>query len=101
MLKDFEKVKETGLEAYQSELNEKIKILQNLLGNYNDGRRKNFFCLAVNVLQLSDIREIMEQITAETRSRDLTVKEMSVIAVRLFQKKADERKMSLKLNQMK
>ncbi|HOQ09753.1 MAG TPA: hypothetical protein PLG09_06470 [Syntrophomonadaceae bacterium] len=47
MPKDFEKVKTIGLEAYQRELEEKIDILHYILDNYNDGRRKSFFCTAV------------------------------------------------------
>jgi len=49
-LKDFKKVKKIGIETYQSELDEKIKILKYLLVNYNDGRRKSFFCIAINLL---------------------------------------------------
>lgn len=55
-LKDFEKVKNIGIDLYQSELAEKIEILKCLFANYNDGRRKSFFCIAVNLLELQDVR---------------------------------------------
>jgi hypothetical protein len=35
--------------------------LERLLADFDDGRRKNFFCLAVNLLELPDIREVMAQ----------------------------------------
>ena len=45
-LSDLEKAKTIGMDAYARELNEKTAILETLLDNYDDGRRKNFFCIA-------------------------------------------------------
>lgn len=56
---DMEKAKEIGMEAYNREQTEKIEILNSLLSRYNDGRRKSFFCVAVNLLDLQDIKKIM------------------------------------------
>lgn len=39
---DFEKLKKIGVKAYQKEQSEKVAILNELLENYNDGR-KYFF----------------------------------------------------------
>ena len=47
-----------GMETYLEELGEKTAILEKLLAGYNDGRRKSFFCLAVNLLELSDCQEM-------------------------------------------
>lgn len=97
-LKDFEKVKRIGIDIYQSELNEKINILRYLLDNYNDGRRKNFFCIAVNLLELQDVKSIMKQIATETNLDNLTLKEKATIAVNLFQTMAAKQNVVLKLN---
>ena len=51
-----------GIEQYNLEQQEKTQILSYLLSNYNDGRRKNFFCVAVNLLELSEIQEAIKQI---------------------------------------
>lgn len=93
---DFDRIKSIGPEAYQSELNEKVNILHDLLTNYNDGRQKNFFCIAVNLLELQDVKQIMEQITYTVMSED-TIKEKSAIAVHLFKDMADKRNVMLKL----
>ena len=63
--KDMEKAREIGMEAYKAELNEKIEILKELLEQYDNGRRKSFFCLAVGLLELEDLRQIMQKITKE------------------------------------
>jgi len=97
MMKDFEKAKNIGINEYKKELNKKIKILNNLLMNYNDGRRKYLFCIAVNLLEMNDLKNIMNQITKETNLNDLTVKEKSNIAVKLFKKTAKEKGIVLKL----
>ncbi len=96
--KDMEKAKAIGLNAYQFELNEKVEMLQTLLQNYNDGRRKSFFCTAVNLLELQDVRDVMVQIAAAANQADaLAIKEKAAIAVNLFQKMAEKREISLKL----
>jgi hypothetical protein len=97
-LKDFEKVKAMGLDAYQSQLAEKIEILRYLLANFNDGRRKSFFCLAVNLLELQDVKSVMAQIATETKPDNLTIKEKAVLAANLFQAMAAKRNIILKLN---
>ncbi len=97
-LKDFEKVRRIGIHAYQAELDEKIGILRYLLDHYNDGRRKNFFCIAVNLLELHDIKPVMAQLATEADEDRFTLKERAALAASLFQAAAAERDIVLKLN---
>ena len=97
-LKNLDKVKKIGIDAYYIELTEKIEILRYLLLNYNDGRRKSFFCLAVNLLELEDVKSVVKQIAAETKSDTQSLKEKARIAVNLFQTMAVSRNIVLKLN---
>lgn len=48
VITDFEKASREGLERYQTELNDKIGILEYLIDNYNDGRRKNYYCMSTS-----------------------------------------------------
>ena len=48
-MNDMEKASQIGIPAYNAEQEEKRKLLDFLLSHYNDGRRKNLFCVAVNV----------------------------------------------------
>lgn len=95
-LRDMEKAKEVGMDAYRAELDEKMEILKLLLNGYNDGRRKNFFCIAVNLMELSDLRGAMAQIRAETKP-GASVKENAATAVRALQERAYARGIELKL----
>lgn len=94
--RDIEKAKEIGLEAYKAELNAKVLLLQELLDSYDDGRRKSFYCNAVNLFELSDINLLMAQIRSETQDLG-AVKEKAKVAVGLIQSHADETGISLKL----
>lgn len=84
------------MEEYARELDEKMGILEHLLQNYNDGRRKSFFCLAVNLLDIQDIRQVMERLPHEV-GENMQPKEKAVLAAGLLQATAGQRNISLKL----
>ncbi|MBN1499605.1 MAG: DUF3795 domain-containing protein [Spirochaetes bacterium] len=54
VLSDFKKAEKSGIEKYRKELDEKVLILERLISDYNDGRKKGFYCLAVNLLSRRD-----------------------------------------------
>lgn len=95
---DFEKIKEMGVKAYNSEQKKKLEILKFLLEGYNDGRRKSFFCLAVNLLDLEDLKTVVEHCEEEIQLESLTLKEKSAYVVRQLQSIADQRGVVLKWN---
>lgn len=97
-LKDMEKAQKTGMEQYHSDLHKKAEILRYLLLDYNDGRHKSFFCIAVNLLVIQDLNAVMEQILHETCGGNLSIKEKSAVAARLLQSVAEQRSVVLKLN---
>ena len=86
-----------GTERYHSELKEKMQILRYLLDNFNDGRRKSFFCMAVNLLELEDLRSAMKEIEEEVSGKELTVKEKAVISVEILKSAAARKNIVLKL----
>lgn len=59
---DMEKAKCMGPEAYGAEQEEKVKLLMTLLEGYNDGRKKTLYCLAVNLLEVGELKEALEQV---------------------------------------
>lgn len=98
---DFEKAKSIGIEQYNLEQQEKAQILSYLLSNFNDGRRKNFFCVAVNLLELSEIHEAIEQIQSHDGLRSLPLKAQASYVAEVFQKIAGRRNVTLKLRKKK
>lgn len=98
---DLEKAQRIGIDKYNFEQKEKMQILDYLLSKYNDGRRKTFFCVAVNLLELSEIQEAVKQIEANSGLSALSVKERSLYVVNVFQGIADKRGLCLKLNKKK
>ena len=95
-LTDMEKAKTLGIAAYKRELDEKIALLEHMLANYNDGRRKSLFCLAVNLLETQDLRGVTEQLAREVTAT-MQPKEKAGLAAGLLQAAAEQRGIVLKL----
>lgn len=94
---DLAKAQQMGADAYTLELLEKKKCLDYFLSFCNDGRRKTLFLLAANLLELSDLQGVMEEVCGE-KARDLpTVKERAAYVAGAFQKIAESRNILLKL----
>jgi len=96
IFRDANKANQIGIEAYKAELDSKIKVLEELLENYDDGRRKSFYCLAVNLLEQDDINVVMEQIKDKI-GLESPLKEKAKAVTGFFQAIADEKGMVLKL----
>ena len=93
---DMEKAKQIGIEAYKTELTEKVKLLAELLENYDDGRRKSFYCLAVGLLEIQDLKTIMKQIKRQT-TPNAPLKEKAKACAAIFEEVAGQKGIILKL----
>lgn len=94
---DLNKAAETGIDTYNSEQLEKIAILKELLSKYNDGRRKTSLCVAVNLVDLKDIKDIMKMIDDNKELENWVIKEKAAYVVGLFEDVAKEQGIELKL----
>ena len=92
---NFDKIKKIGFKAYQVELDQKVVLLSELLKNYDDGRRKSYYCLAVNLLEPEDIKSVLIQLTTDSQAG--TLQEKAAAAVGLFEAIAQKRGVILKL----
>jgi hypothetical protein len=97
VISDFQKASKEGIEKYKMELNEKVDILEFLISNYNDGRRKNFYCIAVNLLELADVKAIMEEIDQKISKLDVDITSKIKLIISLFETKAKKENIELKL----
>ena len=87
---DVEKAREIGMEVYNGEQIQKSEILRDLLSKYNDGRRKSFYCTAVNLLDLEDVKRVMERIHNELKPDESNLKENAAAAATFVRPKAEE-----------
>ena len=94
--KDLEKAKSIGIENYHNEQLEKKQILNQLLNRYNVGNRHIFFCLAVNLLEVDDLRSILKETDESTK--DMNLDERSDFIKQRLDEFAQKRNITLKLN---
>ena len=94
---DLERARRIGIEQYNQKKREKVQILSHLLSNYNDGRRKTLFCVAVNLLELPDLREVMEKVRANADLPALPFKKQCAYVAALLQETATRENIELKL----
>ena len=92
--KDMRKAMAVGPQAYRAEQEEKVEILYELLERYNDGRRKTFYCVAVNLLELEDLKAIQNHLR---EIGTMPLKERAARAAALLQETAQKRQVTLKL----
>lgn len=84
---DLEKLQRIGEEAFNREQIEKRQILDRLLADYDDGRKKTLFCLAVNLMDLQTLKNIMKQ--ADNEFSELPLKERSLALAQLLKGRSD------------
>ena len=95
---DLAKAQQSGMEAYNAEQMEKARILDVLISNYNDGRKKTLFCVAVNLLELQELQAVLREIECKSDMAALSLKETSAFVASLLQDTASRRKIDLKLH---
>jgi len=69
VLSDFAAAQSDGIETYIKQLDRKIEILNDLIDHWDDGRKKSFYCNAVNLLPLSDLENLMQEITKKCQGQ--------------------------------
>ena len=92
---DMMKAKQMGIDAYLTEQRGKREILNRLLSEYDDGTRDVFYCLAVNMLDLKDLRELLEMVDRGTS--DMAEREKAVFITEQIRAFASENDIPLKL----
>lgn len=98
---DLERARSIGIDAYNREQEEKTRILEYLLSTCNDGRRKSFFCTAVNLLELPDLREAVNLLSGNEEIVQAPLKERGAYAAGLLGERAEKKGISLKLRRKK
>jgi hypothetical protein len=85
------------LNRYLDELGKKKSILCELLGNYNDGRMKNYYCIAVNLIPVLELKKIMENIRNMDCDKNIEKKRRTKIVRNIFDEVTNKLKIEIKL----
>lgn len=94
---DSLKAARLGIDSYNAEQAEKVELLHKLLDNYNAGREKTLFCLAVNLLEISDIRDVIEKAEADAGVSESPLKEKAAFVAGQLREIAEQKNIELKL----
>lgn len=89
-------MKQIGSEAYGKEQQEKVSILNELLEQYNDGRKKTLYSMAVNLLDLEVLQYVMSILRGYSE-QNIDTKVKAAYATELLLEKANNAGVELKL----
>ena len=92
VMKDFNDC-EKYINKYIDKLNKKTLILERLLKEHNNGRLKNFYCIAVNLLEIQDLENVIKSVEDLSISKEDKIK----LIVDLLNDVASRNNISLKL----
>lgn len=93
---DMARVLELGVGPYVGALEEKRAVLDQLLADWNDGRKKTLYTTAAYLLELEDLRGAVSQARAQV-SQEAPLKERATAMAAALQETAARRGISLKL----
>lgn len=95
--RDVERMRTIGLAGYLEELEEKRKLLLALIRDFDDGRRKTFFSVAVYLLDLGDLEEVMAEASDPAGLGGMDKKARAEHVSGLLRRRAAEKKLELRL----
>ncbi len=99
-LSNLKYIKENGLDPFLTQQKRRIKLLEIMLKNFNDGRSKSFFCIATALLPIKDLEQVLEtsqEIIKKDRISSTDLKSKSKILKANLNEVAFKKKIVLKL----
>lgn len=60
-------IRDNGIEDYLARQKRRMDLLQIMLSNYDDGRSKNFYCMASALLSMDDLESALSRVNREAR----------------------------------
>ncbi len=99
-LSNLKLVKEGGLEQFLKQQRQRIKLLEVMLKEFNEGRSKSFYCLASTLLPIADLKASLNKAGQEIRNNSVKpedVKTRANILRRFLNSSASERGIELRL----
>ena len=93
-------IKKHGVEKFIEQQSERIKLLEEMLEEFNEGRSRSFYCIATALLSVEDVKKSIDSAKKEVKSlgvRKDDVKSKAKILRKTIQNIADKKGIDLKL----
>jgi hypothetical protein len=92
---DIEYIKNNGVQAFNEQQKIRETLLLRLLGDYNEGRSKSYYCIAATVMDIDDLENALSE--ADIKSKSLDIKDKAKVMHSLLDAIALEKGYHLKL----
>jgi len=93
-------IKKHGVEKFIEKQRERIKLLEEMLKEFNEGRSRSYYCIAVALLSVDDVKKSIDSAKKEVKTVDVRkddVKSKARILRKSIQVVADKEGIDLKL----
>jgi hypothetical protein len=97
---NIERIQKAGLKTFLQEQYQKRILLEELLANYNDGRSRSFYCIAVALMPPALLKEAVgkaKAMAAHNKVNDSDIKAKAKILKSFIQDSASKSNIDLKL----
>ena len=61
-------IEEHGIEEFIAQQKKRIRLLETMIDNFDDGRSKSFYCKSATLLDLGDIRDSLDKTIEKTKT---------------------------------
>ncbi len=92
---DIAFIMKNGVDEFEKEQKAREKILAEMLQEFNEGRSKNYYCLAATVLEVDELKDALDK--ARSDSKGLDVKKKSKVLHSILDNLAERKNYCLKL----
>ncbi|MFX1316269.1 MAG: DUF3795 domain-containing protein [Promethearchaeota archaeon] len=99
-LSNLRSIKEIGIEKFLIHQQKKVKLLEFMLENFNEGRSKSLFCIATALLPIRDLEKGLKESIETVKNENMSSKDLkakSKILKEKIKEIADKEKVELKL----
>lgn len=91
-------IKEHGIKKFIEQQRSRIKLLQRLIKNFDDGRSRSFFCKAATLLDLTSLKSALDKATWKIKADKIKqndVKKKAQILKEIIKKSASKKEIEL------
>jgi len=92
---DIAFIKKNGVPKFEKLQKIREQLLREMLQEFNEGRSKSYFCIAATVLEIDELKESL--VKARNNSKELEIKEKSILLHSILDEIAMQKKYYLKL----